>query len=166
MEAVRQAVAEEHEVQVHDVVLLRIGTLPKTTSGKVQRSLCRGLYLEGSLAVVGRSTLGTGTAPERAEEPEAPAADLLETLRRSFARVVRAAAESVDEGAPVTALGLDSLAAVEWRHTLIQEIGDAPSVEELLEGLSLRSLAERLEARSAAGAGEEGPRPASRACSR
>src|SRR4029077_7059127 len=33
-DAVRRAVAEEHEVQVHRVVLVRAGTVPKTSSGK------------------------------------------------------------------------------------------------------------------------------------
>ena len=36
-----------------DVVLVPHGTLPKTSSGKLQRSLCRSRYLEEGLAVVG-----------------------------------------------------------------------------------------------------------------
>ncbi|HBL32132.1 MAG TPA: non-ribosomal peptide synthetase, partial [Acidobacteria bacterium] len=36
-DAVRRAVAEEHGVRVADVVLLRAGTIPKTSSGKVRR---------------------------------------------------------------------------------------------------------------------------------
>jgi acyl-CoA synthetase (AMP-forming)/AMP-acid ligase II len=43
--AVRQAVAEEHCVRVHDLLLLRPASIPKTTSGKIQRSACRELYL-------------------------------------------------------------------------------------------------------------------------
>ncbi len=49
VEAIRQAVAEEHEVQVYAVVLLRPGGIPKTSSGKVQRQACRAAYLAGSL---------------------------------------------------------------------------------------------------------------------
>src|SRR5215210_3204321 len=44
-EAVRRAVAETHEVQVHEVVLVRAGTIPKTSSGKIQRHACRAGYL-------------------------------------------------------------------------------------------------------------------------
>ena len=36
----------------HDVVLLPAGTLPKTSSGKLQRSLCRQRFLAGELAAV------------------------------------------------------------------------------------------------------------------
>jgi acyl-CoA synthetase (AMP-forming)/AMP-acid ligase II len=45
----RQAVAEHHELQVHDVRLLRHGSLPKTSSGKVQRHACRLGYEQGTL---------------------------------------------------------------------------------------------------------------------
>jgi acyl-CoA synthetase (AMP-forming)/AMP-acid ligase II len=46
---IREAVTEEHEIAVHQVVLVRPGAIPKTTSGKVQRNLTRQLYLAGSL---------------------------------------------------------------------------------------------------------------------
>lgn len=48
---IRQAVAEEHGVQVHDVILLRPGTILKTSSGKIQRWACRAAYLAGRLQV-------------------------------------------------------------------------------------------------------------------
>lgn len=47
--AVRQAVAEEHDARVWRVCLIRPGTLPKTSSGKVQRQACRAAFLAGSL---------------------------------------------------------------------------------------------------------------------
>ena len=47
--AIRRAVAEEHDVRVHTVVLLRAGRVPKTTSGKVQRHACQAAFLKGTL---------------------------------------------------------------------------------------------------------------------
>ena len=47
--AVRRAVAEEHDVRVQRVVLLRAGCIPKTTSGKVQRHACQAGFLKGTL---------------------------------------------------------------------------------------------------------------------
>ncbi len=52
---VRQAVAERHEVQVTDVVLLEYGSIPKTSSGKVRRAACRTGYETGTLRVWGRA---------------------------------------------------------------------------------------------------------------
>jgi acyl transferase domain-containing protein/acyl-CoA synthetase (AMP-forming)/AMP-acid ligase II/NADPH:quinone reductase-like Zn-dependent oxidoreductase/NAD(P)-dependent dehydrogenase (short-subunit alcohol dehydrogenase family)/acyl carrier protein len=50
--AIRQAVAREHELEVHAVVLLKPGGIPKTSSGKIQRHACRQGYLGGTLDAV------------------------------------------------------------------------------------------------------------------
>jgi acyl-CoA synthetase (AMP-forming)/AMP-acid ligase II len=49
---IRESVFNEHEVAVHAVALIRPGTIPKTTSGKIQRSLTRKLWQEGLLEVL------------------------------------------------------------------------------------------------------------------
>jgi len=41
---IRTAVAERHGIDIDEVVLVRNGTLPKTTSGKVRRHACRSAY--------------------------------------------------------------------------------------------------------------------------
>jgi acyl-CoA synthetase (AMP-forming)/AMP-acid ligase II len=46
---IREAVSNQHELFARHVVLIRPGTLPKTTSGKIQRSLARKLWLDGGL---------------------------------------------------------------------------------------------------------------------
>ncbi|HMJ16146.1 MAG TPA: fatty acyl-AMP ligase, partial [Polyangiaceae bacterium] len=47
--AVRKAVADKLELAVHEVKFVRAGGLPRTSSGKLQRRLCRQLYLERRL---------------------------------------------------------------------------------------------------------------------
>jgi acyl-CoA synthetase (AMP-forming)/AMP-acid ligase II len=47
--ALRRAVAEEHDVRVHTVALLRAGRIPKTPSGKLQRRACQASFLAGTL---------------------------------------------------------------------------------------------------------------------
>lgn len=47
---VREAVWDNHRLEADDVLLVRRGTLPKTSSGKVRRRACRQLYTDGSLA--------------------------------------------------------------------------------------------------------------------
>jgi acyl-CoA synthetase (AMP-forming)/AMP-acid ligase II len=46
---IRQAVAERHHLQVHDIRFLEPGSLPRTSSGKVQRHACRAGYERGTL---------------------------------------------------------------------------------------------------------------------
>jgi acyl-CoA synthetase (AMP-forming)/AMP-acid ligase II len=61
MRAVRRGVADGLGLQVHTIAVCAPGSVPKTTSGKIQRLLCRSQYLDGELAVVAESRLdGTG----------------------------------------------------------------------------------------------------------
>ena len=59
--AIQRAVSEVHDVRVHAVVLLKPGMIHRTSSGKVQRRLCRAAFLAGTLAVGG--PLGEGSEP-------------------------------------------------------------------------------------------------------
>lgn len=49
LEAVNQAVSLEHELAIDTIVLLKPGSIPKTSSGKIQRSACRQKFLNGTL---------------------------------------------------------------------------------------------------------------------
>jgi acyl-CoA synthetase (AMP-forming)/AMP-acid ligase II len=49
---IREAVVSEHDIVPFAVILLRPGTLPKTTSGKIQRAQSRRLWLEGGLDIL------------------------------------------------------------------------------------------------------------------
>ncbi|HEY6349900.1 MAG TPA: fatty acyl-AMP ligase [Candidatus Angelobacter sp.] len=49
--SIRRVVSQDHGLPLQDVVLVRPGTLPKTTSGKIQRRLCGDLYLSEGFQV-------------------------------------------------------------------------------------------------------------------
>lgn len=63
---IRQAVAEEHEVQVHDIVFLKPGGFPRTSSGKLQRWQCREKFLSGELSgvLLGRANSGASSTTD------------------------------------------------------------------------------------------------------
>ncbi|GGF51740.1 acyl-CoA synthetase [Azorhizobium oxalatiphilum] len=63
--AVRAAVTNNHEVFLSKIVLIRTGTIPKTTSGKIQRRRTRQQWLDGTLEV------WDSRAPEPASEDAA-----------------------------------------------------------------------------------------------
>jgi acyl-CoA synthetase (AMP-forming)/AMP-acid ligase II len=50
--AIRKAVAEDHDLGVYAIKLLKAGTIPKTSSGKIQRTACRKGFLTRSLQTV------------------------------------------------------------------------------------------------------------------
>ena len=50
--AIRQAVGEQNLANVFAVALLKTGSIPKTSSGKIQRRACQSMFLDGSLNTV------------------------------------------------------------------------------------------------------------------
>ncbi|MFM7881254.1 MAG: fatty acyl-AMP ligase, partial [Microcystis panniformis] len=53
IEQIIRSVAEEHQLDVYAVVLLKTASIPKTSSGKIQRQACRASFLAGTLNVIG-----------------------------------------------------------------------------------------------------------------
>ena len=58
-DAVKQALNENLQLAPHEVVIAAPGSLPKTSSGKVQRQKTRQQYLDGTLGQEGNRTLGS-----------------------------------------------------------------------------------------------------------
>jgi acyl carrier protein len=52
VQAIRRSIVEHHELDPYAIVLIRQTSLPITSSGKVQRALCRQQYETGKLKVV------------------------------------------------------------------------------------------------------------------
>ncbi|MFZ6874495.1 amino acid adenylation domain-containing protein [Undibacterium sp. Di27W] len=76
VDTIRASVAEEHQLSSHAIVLIRKGTLPRTTSGKVRRAAVRQAYLDGSLPVLHQHVLDAQPITEASTNT-----DLLDTLR-------------------------------------------------------------------------------------
>ncbi|HEU4561526.1 MAG TPA: condensation domain-containing protein, partial [Longimicrobium sp.] len=145
---IREEVAVAHEAAVHDVVLIGPATLPKTSSGKVQRQACRGLYLTGQLQPVGAplSDATDSVSLPSDDSDEAGAGSPLEALLRDqAARVLRCPAASIRPHLPLTALGLDSVGAARLAAAVEAATGTAVDPVWLLEPRSLRELAADVE---------------------
>jgi fatty-acyl-CoA synthase len=85
--AVKQHLSEQMQLAVHDVVLIGIGQLPKTTSGKVQRRKTRQQYLDGTLGAEGVRSMG-GSA-EKLSLARHLAVSFLSRLRHTTNRFIR-----------------------------------------------------------------------------
>jgi len=49
IQSIRREVSKHHDLQVHSTLLLKPGSLPKTSSGKIQRHACRTEFLANTL---------------------------------------------------------------------------------------------------------------------
>ncbi|WP_375745201.1 non-ribosomal peptide synthase/polyketide synthase [Corallococcus interemptor] len=144
---VRQRLAELHEVPLHALVLIEPGSIPKTSSGKIQRSGTRAAFLAHELPVVTawREEAVTAATPAPSAPallaPDASLADTTAWLRGAMARSLRLASGALDGDLPITRFGFDSLGAIELGHALETGAGVAVRMEELLRGPTLHELA-------------------------
>lgn len=76
--AIRQAVWDAYELPVYAIVIIKWGSIYKTSSGKIQRHTCKQAFLEHSLSVIGESFLSDRESfarigsEETSEEPIDP----------------------------------------------------------------------------------------------
>ncbi len=123
-DSVRKTLSEEHELEAEEIVLIRTGTIPLTSSGKIQRRQTRYDYLSDNLNVVARHVKKpepqlkqTGSGKASVVPTEENIKDwLIEWIVKNqhFSR------EQISLDKEITAYGIDSLSAV----TLEQEISD------------------------------------------
>ncbi len=146
VQRVRQAVTEEHEVQPYAIALVRAATVPKTSSGKLQRGACRKLFLSGSFETVAEwreeERQGSETllaVPDFEPENEE---DIKEFLKSLFATRLGTVATEVGVDEPVTRYALDSLQAIELMHAVEVSLGTVLPMTSFLQSPSINELAQ------------------------
>ncbi len=116
--AIRAALVREHDIVPAAIVLVKPATIPKTSSGKIQRAACRTQYESGELDIVAR------WAPGEAPAAAAPTASGLQAwLITRVAALLQTPGAPIDPHAPLQSLGLDSLAAVTLSGELEEHLG-------------------------------------------
>jgi len=150
--AIREAVARDHQLQLHAIILVKAGSIPKTSSGKLQRNACKLAYFENALDAVARwQSDGANDSdiaeydhdnPNEASPPDRLAnGQVQDWLREMAASRLGCDSEHVGIDLPLTDYGLDSLAAIEVIHKIETEFGVAIPLADLLQGCSIRDLA-------------------------
>jgi amino acid adenylation domain-containing protein len=147
--SVRRAVAERHQIQVHAIGFVKRMALAKTSSGKIQRHICKQEYLSGDMDLLGHSALAemSGEIPAAAltredliAAPENARGALLEDYLRQRVSHLAQAGE-VDVTASLVGLGLDSLMVVQLKVIVETDLAVTLGVESFLDGSSIRDVA-------------------------
>ena len=149
-ERVCQAVGQQHGVRPYSILLTRPGTIPKTSSGKIQRQACRAAYVSDSLNAVAKWTDSSSFEPGPSEiESVGNAADVERWLVAHLAARLSLEPGSIDTNRPITDYGIDSLMAIDIVHGLESSLGVSLSAAGLIEGSSIAELVERAFTREA-----------------
>lgn len=151
---IRRAIAQQHEMQAHTVVLVKLGSVPKTSSGKIQRRACRAAFLAGELDVIASDTLTEETSETisvsldretlLATEPNERLAALESYLLANAARALKIDPEQLNVNQALTSFGIDSLMAVELKNRVEQDLRVHLSIGALLQGRDVAQLAVEL----------------------
>ncbi len=151
---IRQAVTEEYEVQVYAVVLIKGGTIPKTSSGKIQRRATKANFLAGKLDVVKSSIFhiveyveeenGLQRETLLALTPRESQPLLESYLKELLTQVLACSPHSINIQQPLSSLGLDSLKVFELKNRIEVDLEFDLSVTDFFEGLSIQALSTKI----------------------
>jgi len=150
IKSIRQKVAEEHQLQAYAIVLIKPGSIPKTSSGKIQRSACREAFLGGTLAVMASSILGPMPQSSVAQTTESDAAArsyssprlLVELdLCNEIGRILGISSDQLTAQDVLNSLGLDSLKVVEIKNYLETKYGLSLPIEIFLQPIAISQIA-------------------------
>ena len=78
-QAIHRTVSAKHDMGADAILLIKAGSIPKTSSGKIQRHACRDGYLDGSLEVVACWRAGQPLKPAVPLEPPVAAKEAQST---------------------------------------------------------------------------------------
>ncbi|MGB2924964.1 MAG: AMP-binding protein [Limnothrix sp.] len=148
---IREAIAAEYDLQVQAIALIKPGSIPKTSSGKIQRRLCRQQFIEGNLETLGTWQQSTQATPETTAQPMEEASDepitaatIQAWLIQHIAAVLHLDQDEIEIDESFAQYGLDSSVMLEitgelgtWLHveldsTLLWEYTDIESLTEYL----------------------------------
>ena len=137
LDVIRRHVVEEHQIRPYAVALIRSHSMPRTSSGKVQRRACRAAFIAGDLEVVvdwrDRRDDGTDQPVAKGALPsvnslvhngrERRATEIQAWLAGAIAERLGTDVAEVDVGQPFSHCGLDSVDAVALSGDLARWLG-------------------------------------------
>jgi amino acid adenylation domain-containing protein len=147
---IRREVAAIHEIALGTVVLAPAGSIPRTTSNKVQRSRCRDLFLRDELAIRGVSVQEPrlpDTPIERVDLAQLralPPRAAVDLIANTILQLASGDAKPGSGNMSLVELGLDSLMALELTHRIETTLGLVLRPSMVLGSMSVTELAQAL----------------------
>ncbi|MGC4095736.1 MAG: AMP-binding protein [Nitrospira sp.] len=141
--SIRRVVADEYELELHHVVLVKSGTIPKTSSGKIQRAACRAAYESGQLTIITASTLDATTDAEGGESASAgPSTPIENRLADIWQEVLGVARPHLQ--ANFFEVGGNSLLAAQLTSRILDEFHVHLPLSAVFECATVSALARRI----------------------
>jgi acyl-CoA synthetase (AMP-forming)/AMP-acid ligase II/thioredoxin reductase/acyl carrier protein len=141
---IRSEVSRDHQLDVNAIVLIKSGTIPKTSSGKTQRTVCREQFLTGKLRTVAQWQAAAEQNTIRDRPPYvAPQTETEKLLCKVWADVLGIGRVGVDDD--FFDLGGQSLMATQMVTRLAPHFEIDIPLRSLFDCSTVATLAERLD---------------------
>ena len=143
IEKIREVIAEEHELEVHSIVLIRAGSIPMTSSGKIQHRQTKYEYLHGDLSVVASWTKEKANSKDvNFEELTVPTEEAIKKwVIQWIMRNQNFQKEEIDPDKNIMTYGIDSLAAVTLETEISKQFGFQWHVSSFILNPTINKLA-------------------------
>ena len=144
LDLIKKKIAEHHEIQPHAIVLIKQGTIYKTSSGKIQRHACRQAFLQGRLDAVSlwMDELSTTVAPNTTTTINRSSSEEIAGWLLSYvSKVIGIHPPLIDPDKPLIGNGLDSLRIIDLIHGIEEAFGASIRMSKVWEGISITDLA-------------------------
>ncbi len=144
--AVNDVMTHAYGVAVDHLVLLPQRTLPKTSSGKIQRRACRASYLNGELPTLARRGRARVEASVVSDTRSGSVESIEAWLLEWTARRAGVPPQHIDRDESLTCFGIDSLGFATLSYDIEEQLGVVLTEVHALTGtnLTIRGLAHRL----------------------
>ena len=152
-ETIISAMARQHGLRIAAICLVKRNTVPKTSSGKVQRRKCRAQFLSGGLATIAEwrpqsTRSGSGSIEGLNGHNDATGASsrslVLAQLISGIASLLECDPQRIQPDQSIYGLGIDSLLATRLLSRMEDQLQVNLQISDLLEASTIEELAARI----------------------
>jgi acyl-CoA synthetase (AMP-forming)/AMP-acid ligase II/acyl carrier protein len=144
----RNTIAREHGIEIHAIAFIRFASIPKTTSGKIQRRACKQLFLDNQLNLISlwQAPQHTNKLPAKPVKTHDVISqnELEQWIVQWLAAKANVTPQEVPVDAAIDGLGLDSVDLVQLTGELSSWIKQPIDNVLIWEQPHIRALAEAI----------------------
>ncbi len=153
---IRSSVTKAHNVRPHAIILIKSGTIYKTSSGKIQRYACRSAFQEGILEVL-KQNISVKTAKSKTQNITSLTRDVLlntkdnqgikiveQYLQAQLSSLLKIEIDCLPIDQPISSLGLDSVMIATIKEQIALDLEVDLPLELFFQSISLEHLSGKI----------------------
>ncbi len=138
-DAIRLAISDEHQILPYTILLIRTGSIPKTSSGKIQRLASKKAFRNNDLIIIDQWIMNLQENVPLGLKDYSHS-ELKKWLTNWLASKKNLDTTSIDPDKPIASYGLDSIMAINLEKDVNETFGISWPIESFLQENTINSL--------------------------